>query len=496
VTRLGSSLVESAGRRRTDPGALASRLRGDLDWIAGKALEKDLTHRYASPNELAEDLRRYLEGAPVLAGPPSAAYRAKKFLQRHRWGVGAASLVLLALLIGIAGTTVGLVRARRAELAARTAQALAAAEADRATHEAAASREILEFLVGLFEVSDRDRGATITAREVLENGARNAYLELADQPLARASVLVTIGGVYRRLGLFAEARPLLADALEIRLGELDEDDLEVADSKFELAWVLYLIGELDRARVLAEEALQVREQALDPQHPDVAWSLIRLAEVHHRVGALEQARPLYERALAIQEKTLPPGSADLAWVLNALGHVDLLTGNLDGAETKYERALSIQRRALGEDHSKVAWTLRNLADLHARRGYVARSRAIYEEVLEIQERTLGAGHPDMYATLWNLAKLCVREADLEQAEVLFRRADEITVKMGGADSPVLAYNRACREAMLGRRREALSWLRRAVETGWTDGEWMADDDELANLHGDPDFEALVARLRR
>jgi serine/threonine protein kinase/tetratricopeptide (TPR) repeat protein len=498
VTRLGMAIVESASRRRADPVALARQLRGDLDWIVRKALEKDRTHRYASPNELATDLRRYLQGEPVLAGPPSTVYRTKKFLQRHRVGATAASLVVLALLIGTAGATLGLVRARRAERAARAAQAMATEEANRATLEAATTQQILSFLVGLFEVSDpgTGRGATITAREILENGAKNVYRELADQPLARARLLITIGGVYRSLGLIDEARPLLVDALETRVNQLGEEHLEVAASKLELAWVLCLTGELDQARTLAEDALRVREQALGTQHPDVAWSLIRLAEVHHRLGDLDRARPLYERALAIQERELAPDDASLGWVLNALGHVEYLAGELDSAQALYERALSIQRKVLGDGHSKVAWTMRNLADIHATRDQVAEARAIYEEVLATQEKTLGAEHPDMFATLWNLAGFCVKDGDLSRAEDLFQRACAITEKLQGPESAQLAYDRACVEAMLGRRDSALDWLRRAVQRGWTNADWMMRDDELEALHGDPDFESIVARLRK
>jgi serine/threonine protein kinase/Tfp pilus assembly protein PilF len=497
VTRLGAAVGESAHCRRTDPGALARQLRGDLDWIAGKALEKDRTRRYASPSELAEDLGRYLRGEPVLAGPPSALYRAMKFLRRHRLGAAAASLVLMTLMIGIAGTTLGLVRARRAERAARAAQAMATEEADRATLEAAKTEQILEFLVGLFEVSDpyRGRGATITVREILEHGASNVYRELADQPLARARLLGTIGGVYRRLGLFEEARPLLEDALETRTNELGPEHLDVAASKLELAWVLCLTGELDRARALAEDALHLREQALGPRHPDVAWSLIRLGEVHHRLGNLDRARPIYERALAIQEEALAPHDASLGWVLNALGHVEYLAGDLDDAQSMYQRALTIQRHALGDDHSKVAWTLRNLADVHAKRGQPAKAREMYEEVLAIQERTLGSGHPDMYATLWNLARFQVAAGDLARAESLFQRANAIVERLQGSESAQLAYDRACVAAMLGRRGEALNWLTRAVRAGWTDADWMADDDELVALRGDPEFERIVARLR-
>jgi eukaryotic-like serine/threonine-protein kinase len=159
VTQLGVSAAEVAARRGTQPDRLARLLRGDLDWITMKALEKDRTRRYATANALALDVRRHLADEPVLAGRPGALYRTAKFVRRHRAGVAAiATLVVLLTMLAVVMT----VQAGRI-----------AAERDRANLEATTARQVSDFLVGLFKVSDPSaaRGGTLTAREVLARGA-------------------------------------------------------------------------------------------------------------------------------------------------------------------------------------------------------------------------------------------------------------------------------------------------------------------------------------
>jgi non-specific serine/threonine protein kinase/serine/threonine-protein kinase len=194
-TRLGTLekvSTESAKLRQSDPTSLLRQLRGDLDWITMRALEKDRTRRYGSPSDLANDVQRHLNDEPVIAGPPSTAYVVGKFIRRHRIAVAAAGVVLAALMLGLSGATYGLVRAKRAE--------------EQARQEAATAEQVSEFLVGLFEVSDpgEARGSTITAREILDRGAEKASRELESQPKVRGRFLDTIGRVYGNLGLYRD----------------------------------------------------------------------------------------------------------------------------------------------------------------------------------------------------------------------------------------------------------------------------------------------------
>jgi len=237
IKERGAASTEMAARRRTDPGRLASRLRGDLDSITLKALEKDRTHRYQTANALAMDVRRYLRNEPVSAQAPSAPYRMQRFIRRHRVGATAAAALVIALVLGVTGTTLGLVRALRAEAQAR--------------QDAAIASRVSEFLVKLFEVSDpgEARGNSITAREILDRGAEQIRRDLVDQPQVQARLIYTMGKVHDSLGLYNAAAALL------------------------------------------EEALKKREALFGPEHPDVAESCERLGVVYQRQGRYAEAEP-------------------------------------------------------------------------------------------------------------------------------------------------------------------------------------------------------------
>ncbi|HXV76557.1 MAG TPA: serine/threonine-protein kinase, partial [Candidatus Polarisedimenticolaceae bacterium] len=167
--------------RRTTPVGLGRELRGDLDWIVMTALAKDRERRYASPGELADDLERHLDNRPVLAGPPTAAYRLRKFVLRHRVAATFGGSMLVLLIAFTIGMTV---------LAGRIAR-----ERDRANLEARAASQVSQFMIDLFEVSDPGEalGETIPAREILERGARRIEQELGDQPALQARLMATIG---------------------------------------------------------------------------------------------------------------------------------------------------------------------------------------------------------------------------------------------------------------------------------------------------------------
>ena len=155
ISRLGDEATTVALKRRAEPATLERQLRGELDWIIMRAMEKDPNRRYTSASEFAADVSRSLAHEPVLASPPSNSYRIRKFVLRHRIAVTAGATVILAMLLGTVGTTIGLLRARQAQ--------------NQATQEAEKAKQVSEFLVGVFKVSDPSEalGNTITAREIL-----------------------------------------------------------------------------------------------------------------------------------------------------------------------------------------------------------------------------------------------------------------------------------------------------------------------------------------
>ena len=200
--RLGTNRAQVAELRQTDVQRLGRELGGDLDWIVMKAVDPDRSRRYESASALATDIQRHLADEPVLARPPSATYLFRKFVRRHRGSVVAAGVAGAALAASAVVSTAGLVRATRAER--------------RAQSEADAARQVTDFLVGLFRVSDpgEARGNAVTAREILDQGARQVQVELASQPALQGRLMHTMGTVYQALGLYDAARPLLENLVE------------------------------------------------------------------------------------------------------------------------------------------------------------------------------------------------------------------------------------------------------------------------------------------
>jgi len=187
------------------------KLDADVGTIAYKALEKEPARRYQSAVALAEDVQRFLSDQPILARPPSALYQLRKLIARHRYAAGviASAFVLLAAF----AVTMAVQANRIADERDR-----ANAERDRANQEASTAKQVSDFLVGLFQVSDPSeaRGNTITAREILDQGAEKIERELKDQPVTQARWMLVMGNVYRSLGLFDRAAPLLKGSLAIK----------------------------------------------------------------------------------------------------------------------------------------------------------------------------------------------------------------------------------------------------------------------------------------
>jgi non-specific serine/threonine protein kinase/serine/threonine-protein kinase len=202
VRSLGNDSNISAEQRKEEPRTLERRLRGDLDWITMRALEKDKARRYGSPSDLAADIGRHLRDEPVLTGPPSATYRAEKFVRRHKLMVVVSSAAAVLLIIFAAAMTV---QAKRI-----------AKERDRANLEAETSRRVSEFMTGMFKTSDptEAKGNAVTAREILDKGAKEISAALAREPEVQARLMATMGNVYSELGLYPQAEALLKEAVD------------------------------------------------------------------------------------------------------------------------------------------------------------------------------------------------------------------------------------------------------------------------------------------
>ena len=420
---LGDAALKTASDRGTDTVGLRRQLTGDLDAITLKALEKDRTRRYASTSDLAADLRRYLRREPVHARAPSRAYRFKRYLQRHRLGVGLAG-GLAALLVAFA-VAMGL-QAHRTAL-----------ERDRANREAAAAKHVSEFLTRMFQVSDPSeaRGNSITAREILDRASKEVESGLAKDPELQVRMMNTIADVYTSLGLLHPARILQERSLEVARKAFGPDDplsLLAADQLL----ILYdQLGLYPQAETVAQDTL-LRKQRIFGPHDDRTLSLMNsLGLLLFFEGKLAEAERIFAEVLDVRRKQLGEDAGFTLMSANNLAQVYLRADRLDRAEELLLRALEGKRRTLGPDHPSTLNTLTNLGLLRAQQLRLADSEQTFREVLEVQKRVLGPEHPDTLGNGGNLGWVLTREGLVEEGDQLLRQTLETSRRALGVEHP-------------------------------------------------------------
>jgi len=486
ASALGSHGAAAARARRTTAARLPGQLRGDLDWITMKALEKDRTRRYASVAEMAADLQRHLRHEPVLAGPPGAAYRLGKFVRRHRTAVGIVAVVVVSLVAGF-------VESNRQRLRAENERA-------RAEIALGESEAVTEFLVSVFNVSDpgEARGNTITAREILDNGALRIQRELSGQPLLRAKMMQAMGRVYTGLGL-SRAESLHVAALEIRQRELGDEHPETLESLLNVATLRHFGGQSDetatfekvlsvrerifgadhletaRARAALgnilggpegrrhlEGALPILEAKLGPEHREVADCLNQIAISYGMSGELAEELPRLKRALEIRVKALGPDHHDVGRMQNNIGYTLTMLGRLDEARPYLDSAHVVLLKSLGSEHGAVANNLHSLGELLRRQGYYAAARDTLSRALRIVSRETGNWlQADI---LLSLAMTEWALGNLAEAESFFRMVLEIHNKyffQDHADRALALENYAAFLREMGRSAEAVALESRA-----------------------------------
>jgi len=413
VGGLGETGSRIATSRRTDSRTLTRQLRGDLDWITMKALEKDRRRRYGSPAELAADIRRHLRYEPVTAGSPGHAYRIRRFCRRHRTGVAASAVVLLALVGGLAVASIGLVQSRASERLA--------------------SRQV-DLLVGM--LNGFDSGGSVSTlggpSGLLDQISNRIDRELADQPVIRARLKTTLGRVRTNLGHFAEARVLLEDALALREAYLGPDRPETAETLTALGILTSELGDYRACERYISRALEIHEQVFGAEHPITAASLTYLAYARWRLGEFEAAGDGFERALSIRERALGPDHPEVAETLYLQAVLLADTGQLERAEAGARRALDIRERRLGPDDAATGWSASLLGAILVDRDSPGAAIPVLEEALSVLERRQGPDHVGVADTLVGLGWAQFREGDIGGAELRFTRAlDVIQSAVGG-----------------------------------------------------------------
>jgi non-specific serine/threonine protein kinase/serine/threonine-protein kinase len=444
LSSLGETLRTVSARRGVDVRRLGPSLRGELDWVVMKALEKDRRRRYETANDFAADVTRYLTDQPVTACPPSAGYRLRKFVRRNK-GPVAAGLALPALLVlGIIGTSVGLARALRAErLATAAAERARAAEGlakdrlleitkekerasaaeTKAKNEAATATAVVNFLqndlLAQAAPDKNPRNKKVTVEELLERAAARIAGKFTKQPLVEAKIRQTIGNSYRSLSNHAAAQPHLDRAWALCRGNLGEKDLDTLSVLSNLAELHLSQGRSHAALPLFEKVLEVRRRVLGKENLDTFDSMLMLADAYEQEGQAPKAEQLINEALEISRVWGQENPQTLR-AMNDLAVLHVRRVRYDKAVPLLEKVLEVQMRVDGEEHINTLTAMTNLADVYAIK-HNRKATDLLERSVEISRRVFGENHDATLGRMSALARAYWYAKRLDRALPLYEK---------------------------------------------------------------------------
>jgi serine/threonine protein kinase/Tfp pilus assembly protein PilF len=431
-TKLSSSeeLPSIAAKRKLEPKKLTRLVQGELDWIVMKCLEKERQRRYETANGLAMDLQRYLADEPVVAGPPSAGYRLRKFVRRNKGRVLAAMVIFLALVGGIIGTSIGMVQARRSAEAERLAKDVA----EQRLQQVEKANEILASVFHDLNPKAEEKGGPdlrVRLGERLEQAARLLQGEAVGDALMVARLQNLLGNSLRELGHYEQAQPLLEKARQTREDRLGADHPDTLDTKNNLAELYYDQGKYERAEAIRQEVLRALTAKHGTDHHDVLVTKANLAALCQAQGKYNQAETLYQEALQALTAKLGADHPDILAGKKNLATLYFDQGRYDQAETLLSEVVRGFTAKLGADHPDTLHAKNSLALVCQARKEYDRAEALFQEVLRGVTAKLGADHPDTLVTKNNLAGLYQAQGKYDRAEPLCQEVLQAqTVKLG------------------------------------------------------------------
>jgi tetratricopeptide (TPR) repeat protein len=494
-------------------------VRGELDWIAMKALDKDRTRRYEGASALARDIEHYLDDEPVEACPPSAGYRFRKFVRRNKGAVVTGLGMFLLLAGGIVGTTWGLIRAERARmhaLAARQAEAeqrrlaevneqkaRAAADAERTAKDtaqarAAESQAVLDFVERKVFAAARPQGVDgglgreVTLRRAVEAALPFVETSFTKQPMIEARLRSTLANSFWYLGDAQIAVDQFQAARAICTKLLGENHPDTLGCMGGLANAYETLGRTDEALGLRQETLARRKAVLGPDHPDTLGSAMALANTYGNLGRFADALKLHEETLALRKAKLGPDHPQTLRSMNNLASCLSEMGRQAEALKLREETLSLRKAKLGADHPDTLRSMMALANSFYFVGRDVEAKILYEETLALEKTKLGPDHPETLRTMGNLANSYERLA--RHADALKLREETLRLvkaKLGPDHANTLTAmgNLADSYSNLGRHTDALklreeTFARQKARLGADHPNTLLGMNNLANSYAD------------
>jgi len=528
VSTLGDNAGELARRRRTNPRRWVRSLRGELDWIALKALEKEPRDRYASVGEFAADLHAHLSDEPVRARPSTGLYTLRKFARRHRVGVMVGILAVAGILVFTGAIVVQSMRIAR--------------ERDRANLQSGVAQQVTDFMADVFVGSDPGvaLGDTLTARQLLDRGVER--MDQIEDPQVRAELLSTLAGVYQSLSLYERARPMSEEARELfleiedglgprGLSELNnyativanmgfeataeslctvaiegwralgmEDDSRALDPVQNRAISASNLGRWESAAADLMEVAESRRARDGDDDPQLLTTLRHLAQLRARQERYAEAAEIYEDVVARRRRVLGDDHPETITTMAALATTYVELERFEEAEELLAEAVERSRRVLGEGHTKTRNVLDELAYLYFYQEKYEEAAPIFLDRTEYNRRTRGAEHPGTLTAMFNLASVYGEMGRNEEAGALFEEVLAVRIRILGEEHPYTQQTRYSLGIIAAKRGDftaALEQFQIAVDHGFAHTLLSNDYNQelLAPLHGDPRFVAIQDTVR-
>ena len=495
------TLPSVAANRAVEPARLSRLVRGDLDWVVMKALEKDRDRRYASASALASDIACFLQDEPVSAGPPSTTYRLRKFLRRNQKSAIALSITLLALAAGLVAASWGWLTAQHAV----TAERLARATAESRLRQIENGNKIL---TSIFDDLNPESTDEKPLRVALANRLHNAASQLSTGEIGDSATVAklqtSLATSLSNLGFAQQAISIFRDARRTLQTHLGPDAEETLAAGREMAVAYAAAGKYEKALALNKEIVAVQRRVLGPTHQDTLSTLNNIATLYAEMGRLKEAAQQQEQVLVLFRKeygadhratfaaannlaqawrdlgevdravqllketlveakqTLPPGHMGIANIMNTLAVLYRTQGKYEKAMPLIEEALAVFRANLGADHPKTLTCAQNVATFLSERGQTARAIPILEEVLRLRQTKLGRDHAETLTSINELGSTYFRLGQFDRALPLFQESLDRRRSILGPEHPVTLtsqHNLAFAYLNLGEYERALPLLK-------------------------------------
>ncbi|MGE3108552.1 MAG: tetratricopeptide repeat protein [Phycisphaerales bacterium] len=512
ISQSADTLAAVAAHRKSEPHRLGTIIRGELDWIVMKALEKNRMRRYESAGGLAEDVQRHLRGGSIHAAPQSRRYRLRKFMRRNRMGVILACVIGASLIVGLVGLGAGLIRAERALQREEVQRRAAETNAEDAALKAARAARLSEFLGNMFTALDPNQatGREVSVRSVLEAASKRLDAgQFRDDPVIEADVRFRLGTIYwtslhdsysaereyaaaleirervigpshrqtllamhnlgivlHQQGRYAEAEATARRALERRMNAFGEEDPDTISSMEKVSWALSSMGRFEEAEPPRVRALELRRKVQGEDHPDTIEAINYLGNLYLQQGRYAEAEPLYRDELQRTRRVYGAKSNQVAGVLlSELTSCLLSAGKFDEAIANCQEALLIRRAAYGDRHRVVARALSKLGAAYTAAGRYEEAERALADALDIQ-RQFVPEEDEVAWTLFDLGKLRASQGRLTDAEAFMREGLEIrrtiAVARGQRGDPWSLRELAAVLGAQGRQKEANDLVREAI----------------------------------